>query len=280
MARRILVIGGSGQLGTELIPRLSKLGTVVAPGRQELDLTSKAAVDRIVALQPTHVVHAAAATDVERCEQEPAWAHAVNAEGTRRVAEACQAVQAWLLYVSTDYVFDGTASRPYVEADPPAPVNVYGQSKLAGETRVQGIMARWAIVRTAWLYGHVGRNFVGAILQRLQAGDPLRVVTDQVGSPTYASDLAEGVTRLVERQATGILHLTNSGACSWFAFAQAIAREVGADPDRITPITSEQLGLRAHRPAYAVLANTAWNALGLPLLRPWDAALHARFTSP
>jgi dTDP-4-dehydrorhamnose reductase len=280
MARRILVIGGSGQLGTELIPRLSKLGTVVAPGRQELDLTSDATVDHIVALQPTHVVHAAAATDVERCEREPAWAHAVNAEGTRRVAEACQAVQAWLLYMSTDYVFDGTASRPYIEADPPAPMNVYGQSKLAGETRVQAIMARWAIVRTAWLYGHVGRNFVGAILQRLQAGDPLRVVTDQVGSPTYASDLAEGVTRLVERQATGILHLTNSGSCSWFAFAQAIAREVGADPDRITPITSEQLGLRAHRPAYAVLANAAWNALGLPQLRPWDVALHARFTSP
>jgi dTDP-4-dehydrorhamnose reductase len=280
MARRILVIGGSGQLGIELIPRLSKLGTVVAPERQELDLTSDAAVDRIVTLQPTHVVHAAAATDVERCEREPAWAHAVNAEGTRRVAEACQAVQAWLLYISTDYVFDGTASRPYVEADAPAPVNVYGRSKLAGETQVQAIMARWAIVRTAWLYGRVGRNFVGAILQRLQAGNPLRVVTDQVGSPTYASDLAEGVTCLVERQATGILHLTNSGSCSWFAFAQAIAREVGADPDRITPITSEQLGLRAQRPAYAVLANAAWTALGLPLLRPWDAALHARFTSP
>jgi dTDP-4-dehydrorhamnose reductase len=279
MARRILLIGGSGQLGTELIPCLSRLGTVVAPARQELDLVSDAAIEHIVGLQPTHVVHAAAATDVERCEREAAWAQAVNAEGTRRVAAACATVQAWLLYISTDYVFDGSKGCPYVEADPPAPLNVYGLSKLAGETQVQAITARWAIVRTAWLYGHGGRNFVATIRQRLQAGDPLAVVADQVGSPTYAADLALGIARLVERQATGLFHVTNGGSCSWFAFAQAIAREVGADPDRIAPLTSQQLGLRARRPAYSVLANAAWTALGLPPLRPWHAALRARLAA-
>jgi dTDP-4-dehydrorhamnose reductase len=276
MARRILVTGGSGQLGSELIPRLSKLGTVLGPGRQELDLTSDAAVERIIACRPTHVVHAAAATDVERCELEPAWAHAVNTDGTRRVAEACKALGAWLLYVSTDYVFDGSKSNPYAEADLPAPLNVYGRSKLAGEARVQALRTPWAIVRTAWVYGHVGRSFVTTILQRLHVGAPLSVVTDQVGSPTYAPDLADAIMQLVECDSTGILHLTNSGSCSWFALAQAIAREVGVNPARIAPITAEKLGLQARRPANSVLANTAWKALGLPPLRPWDTALRAR----
>src|SRR5215475_2489557 len=220
MARRILVTGGSGQLGTELLPRLAGLGTVIGPGRQALDLTSDEAIPRIIALQPTHVVHAAAATDVERCEREPAWAQAVNAEGTRRVAEACQALGAWLLYVSTDYVFAGTKTSPYVETDPPAPLNAYGLSKRDGEVQVQAIAPRWAIVRTASVYGHTGRNFVEMILKQWQADDHLTVVTDQISSPTYAADLAEGMTHLVAREATGTFHLTNGGSCSWFAFAQ------------------------------------------------------------
>jgi dTDP-4-dehydrorhamnose reductase len=276
MDRHILVTGGHGQLGTELIPCLSKLGRVMSPGRQELDLAADAATAGIVALQPTHVVHAAAATDVERCEQDPSWAYAVNAAGTRRVAEACRAMGAWLLYVSTDYVFDGSKCTPYMEGDPPAPLNVYGRSKLAGEVQVQALVPQWAIVRTAWLYGHVGRNFVVTILKRLQAGNLLTVVADQTGSPSYARDLAEGIAQLVARQATGIFHLTNSGSCSRFECAQAIAREVGADPARVVPITSDALALRARRPAYSVLAHTAWKGLGLPPLRPWDVALHAR----
>jgi dTDP-4-dehydrorhamnose reductase len=276
MDRRILLTGGTGQLGTELIPRLSKLGMVISPRRPELDLAAAEATARIVALQPTHVVHTAAATDVERCEQDPSWADAVNAEGTCRVAQACRAVGAWLLYVSTDYVFDGNTCNPYGEGDPPAPLNVYGRSKLAGEVRVQALVPQSAVVRTAWVYGHVGRNFVATVLKRLQAGELLTVVTDQVGSPSYASDLAEGIAQLVAREATRVFHLTNSGSCSWFELAQAIAQEIGADPARVLPITSATLGLRARRPAYSVLANTAWKDLGLPLLRPWDVALHAR----
>jgi dTDP-4-dehydrorhamnose reductase len=276
MARRILVTGGSGQLGAELLPRLATLGTVLAPGRQALDLAHDDAIARLVDLRPTHVVHAAAATDVERCEAEPAWAQAVNAEGTRRVAEACRRANAWLLYVSTDYVFDGAKGRPYVEDDPPAPLNAYGRSKLAGEQVVQTLMRRWAIVRTAWVYGHVGRNFVATILRRLQSDEALQVVTDQVGSPTYAADLAEGIAHLVAQEASGTFHLTNGGACSWFEFARAIAHEVGADPGRVQPISSAQLRLRARRPAYSVLANRAWEAFGGAPLRPWRDALRAR----
>jgi dTDP-4-dehydrorhamnose reductase len=276
MERRILVTGGSGQLGSELLPRLSKLGTVLAPARQDLDVTSDDLIAHIVDLRPTDVVHAAAATDVERCEAEPSWAHAVNAEGTRRVVEACRRLDARLLYVSTDYVFDGRKGRPYVESDPPAPLNAYGRSKLAGEQLVQTLAPRSAVVRTAWLYGHVGRNFVDAIMRKLAADADLQVVTDQVGSPTYAVDLAEGLVQLVAHEVRGLFHLTNSGACSWFTFAQAIACEVGADPRRIHPITSAQLRLRAYRPSYSVLANQAWRALRLPPLRPWREALQAR----
>jgi len=276
MERRVLITGGTGQLGAALIPYLRPLGVVMAPGRQELDLTADDATARMVTFNPTHVIHAGAATDVERCEREPAWAHAVNAEGTRRVAEVCRVLGAWLLYVSTDYVFDGTKGAPYLEEDPPSPLNVYGRSKLAGERYLQALAPRGAIVRTAWLYGDSGRNFVATILGRLRSGAPLAVVTDQVGSPTYAIDLAEGIAQLMSREAVGTFHLTNSGACSWFELARAIVREAGADPSSVAPITSAELALRARRPAYSVLANAAWAGLGLPPLRPWDAALHAR----
>lgn len=276
MERRVLITGGTGQLGTALIPYLRPLGLVLTPGRQELDLTAEDATERVATFNPTHVIHTGAATDVERCEREPAWADAVNAEGTRRVAAACRAVGAWLLYVSTDYVFDGTKGQPYLEEDPPSPLNAYGRSKLAGERYLRALAAKWAIVRTAWVYGDVGRNFVATILGRLRSGAPLAVVTDQVGSPTYARDLAEGIAQLMSREAVGMFHLTNSGTCSWFEFAQAIVRKAGADPTCVSPITSADLDLRARRPAYSVLANTAWGGLGLPPLRPWDDALQAR----
>jgi len=194
------------------------------------------------------------------------------------VAEACRALEAWLLYVSTDYVFDGTKATPYMEHDPPAPLNVYGQSKLAGEAQVQALAPQWAIARTAWLYGDVGRSFVTKILDQLRRGSLLRVVTDQVGSPTYAADLAAAVARLLAHQATGIFHLTNGGTCSWFEFASAIAREIGADPDRIAPIASAELGVPTRRPVYSVLANAAWSARGWPPLRPWEVALRSRLT--
>jgi dTDP-4-dehydrorhamnose reductase len=199
----------------------------------------------------------------------------VNAEGTRRVAEGCRRSGAALIYVSTDFVFDGRKPSPYVEADEPAPLSVYGRSKVAGEQAVRETAPRWIVARTAWLYGAHGRNFVKTILGKAAAGGPLRVVNDQVGSPTYARDLAAALVRLLERNLSGVFHLTNSGACSWYEFTREILRQGGFGHVPVSPMSSEELGRPARRPAYSVLANAAWHAAGEPILRPWPEALTA-----
>jgi len=199
----------------------------------------------------------------------------VNGEGTRRVAEACRAVGAGLVYLSTDYVFDGRKGAPYLEADPVSPLSAYARSKVAGEDAVRANAPRWAITRTAWLFGVSGKNFVKTIVEKAAAGGPLRVVDDQVGSPTYARDLAEAIAQLVSRELTGTYHVTNSGSCSWCAFTRAIVEEVGLAHVAVTPMTTAELGRPAPRPAFSVLANHAWAAAGLRPLRPWPEALAA-----
>jgi dTDP-4-dehydrorhamnose reductase len=272
---RIIVTGADGQLGVELVRALAPQGEVVGTTIHDLDLRDASCAERVAALRPDWVVHTAAATDVDGCERDAAWAFAVNGEGTRRIAEGCRRANAGLVYVSTDYVFDGRKDRPYLEADPPAPLNVYGRSKLAGEEATRALAPRWAIVRTAWLYGVHGKNFVKTILERAQAGQPLRVVDDQVGSPTYAEDLAEGIALLLAGGHTGVFHVTNSGACSWFAFAREIVRLADCDPEAVRPMTTTELNRPARRPARSVLADAAWKAAGLPPLRPWPEALAA-----
>ncbi len=272
---RIVVTGADGQLGVELVRALAPQGEVVESTIGDMDVRDASCAERLAALRPDWVVHAAAATDVDGCERDPALAFAVNGEGTRRIAEGCRRAKAGLVYVSTDYVFDGQKGRPYLEVDLPAPLNVYGRSKLAGEEATRALAGRWAIVRTAWLYGVNGKNFVTTILERARAGQPLRVVDDQVGSPTYAADLAEGMALLLAGGHTGIFHLTNAGTCSWFAFAREIVRLAGLDPGAVTPMSSVELNRPARRPAYSVLENAAWRARGLPPLRAWDDALAA-----
>lgn len=272
---RILVTGARGQLGVELVRALGACGEMIGCDLPEWDITGADTADRLAALQPAWVVHAAAATDVDRCEREPGFAMAVNAEGTRRVAEGCRRIGAGLVYLSTDYVFDGRKGTPYVEEDAPAPLNTYGRSKLEGENAVRGMAPRWAIVRTAWLYGTHGRNFVKAICEKAAGGGPLRVVDDQVGSPTYAADLADAMARLLSRGLTGTYHVTNGGSCSWYEFAREILRLAGFASVRVSRITSEELDRVARRPAHSALANAAWQAAGLPPLRPWPEALAA-----
>jgi len=272
---RIVVTGADGQLGVELVRALAPRAEVVGTTVGDLDLTDPGCPDRVAALRPDWVVHAAAATDVDGCERDPALAFAVNGEGTRRVAEGCRRAGARLLYVSTDYVFDGRKGTPYAEHDTPAPLNVYGCSKLAGEEATRSLDRRWAIVRTAWLYGVHGKNFVKTILDRARAGQPLQVVDDQVGPPTYAADLAEAVALLLAGGHLGVFHVTNSGACSWFAFAREILRLAGLDPAAVRSMTSAELDRPARRPAYSVLGNAAWTAAGLAPLRPWPEALAA-----
>jgi dTDP-4-dehydrorhamnose reductase len=191
------------------------------------------------------------------------------------VAEACRSAGAGLLYLSTDYVFDGMKGSPYREDDSPAPLSAYGKSKLAGEDATRNTASRWAIVRTAWLYGTHGKNFVKAIKEKADAGGALRVVDDQVGSPTYARDLAGAIGLLLDRDLAGTYHVTNSGICSWYDFARAILDLTGAADVPITRMTSKELDRPAPRPSYSVLENAAWRSVGLPPLRPWRDALAA-----
>jgi dTDP-4-dehydrorhamnose reductase len=269
---RIVITGADGQLGEELVRALAVQAEVIGTTLAELDVTDSCCAEKLASLRPDWVVHAAAATDVDGCEGEPERAMAVNAEGTRRVAEGCRRVGAGLVYVSTDYVFDGRKGTPYLEDDPPAPLNVYAWSKLEGERATQDLASPWVIVRSAWLYGTRGKNFVTTILEKAAAGERLRVVDDQVGSPTYAVDLADAVGLLLSRRLNGLYHVTNGGSCSWYEFARQILRLAGVTAP-LSRISSAELSRPARRPAYAVLENAAWRTAGLPPLRPWPEAL-------
>ena len=272
---RVLITGVKGQLGVELTRALAGGGEVIWRDLPELDITGAACADHVAALEPDWVVHAAAATDVDGCERDPAMALAVNGEGTRRVAEGCRLAGAGLVYISTDFVFDGQKGSPYLETDAPVPISAYGRSKLAGERAVQETAPRWAVVRTAWLYGVHGKNFVKTIVGKAAAGEQLRVVDDQVGSPTYARDLAAAIAELLTRGLTGVFHLTNGGSCSWFAFTREILRQGGFSATGVLPISSRELDRPARRPACSVLANGVWERAGLSVLRPWPQALAA-----
>lgn len=270
---RVVVTGAKGQLGMELMTVLGHAHEVVGLDLPEWDMTTPEAEQQLQDIGPSWVVHTAAATDVDRCERNPEWAFALNAVGPHRVAESCRRMGAGMLYLSTDYVFDGRKNAPYREHDLPAPLSVYGQSKLQGELATQSLAPRWTIVRTAWLYGAHGKNFVKAIKSKAMAGGPLRVVDDQVGSPTYAADLAHAIARLLEKEVTGTFHLTNSGACSWCEFAKRILELAGYPNVPLSAITSSELARPAPRPMYSVLDNAAWRAAGFSPLRTWPDAL-------
>lgn len=270
---RVVITGAKGQLGTELMRVLAGHAEVIGRDLPAHDIAAPDCAAQVAAAAPDWVIHTAAATDVDGCERDPAMAMAVNADGTRRVVEGCRRAGAGLVYVSTDFVFDGAKRLPYTEEDAPAPLSAYGRSKLAGEQAVQDAAPRWAIVRTAWLYGVHGRNFVKTIVGKAAAGETLRVVDDQIGSPTYARDLAGAIVRLLQRELTGVFHLTNSGDCSWYDFTRAILHRSGFGDTRVLPIASYELDRPARRPAYSVLANAAWAAAGQQRLRPWPEAL-------
>jgi dTDP-4-dehydrorhamnose reductase len=275
--QRILVAGASGQLGRALVtllgPRVAWSG-----GSAELDVRDGAAVARRVAeVRPEVVVNASAYNKVDAAESEVGEALAVNAAGPAHLARACREAGALLVHVSTDYVFDGASERPYTEDDRPRPIGCYGASKLAGEAMVAASGCEYLLVRTSGVFGAGGSrakggSFLDRILARARSGEVLRVVSDQVFSPTYAPDLARGTVALVDRGARGLFHLTNAGECSWHGFALAALGLSGLEVP-VQEIRSADLGLAARRPAFSVLANLRYASLGLPLLRPWRAAL-------
>lgn len=285
----LLVTGGKGQLGSEVVAAgaAAGAGLVRAPGSAELDVTDGQQVRDAVAslvrdaggLRPA-VVNAAAYTAVDDAETDSERAYQVNAIGPGLLASACAELSVPLLHVSTDYVFDGLGSRPYEPQDPTGPRSAYGRTKLAGERAVLSSAARAYVVRTAWLYGVVGNNFVKT-MARLQRSRPtLSVVDDQRGSPTWSADLAAGLIELAaatDRVRPGVLHCVNGGETTWYGFARAVFEELGADPSRITACSSEQFPRPAPRPAYSVLSVAAWSSAGLTPLRDWRSALAAAF---
>lgn len=264
---RVLVTGAGGQLGRELVDLCTAAGDdVVATDQADLDVTDRDhALQVLAATAPDVVIHAGAWTDVDGCETDPDRAYAVNALGTRHVAEGARMVGARVCYVSTDYVFDGTGHRPYHEWDAVNPVSVYGRSKLAGEA-VLG--PDDTIVRTSWLCGRHGRNFVKTILARAAEGRTLTVVDDQYGCPTFAEDLAGMIRHLVVARLPGRFHVTNQGPTTWFRFARDVVEAAGLDPELVTPITTADMQppRPAPRPAYSVLDNAALRLSGIPLL--------------
>lgn len=270
---RLLVTGAAGMLGRAVVSACADGHEVAGVDLPDGDLTEPGVAAGLVRRHaPDWVVHAAAYTDVDGAEAEPERALAINAGATGHLARACREAGAGLLYVSTDYVFDGTAAG-WDEDSPRRPLNRYGLSKARGEEEVEAAAGRWQIVRTSWLFGPGPRNFVLTVRRLLAERPRLRVVEDQVGCPTYAPDLARVLRFLVEREAAGVFHATNAGACSWFEFAREIARRSGADPGRIEPCASADRPTPAPRPACSVLRSRRLEELGCPARPPWPDAL-------
>jgi len=266
------VTGAGGQLGRDLVEAFGN-HDVIAATHAELDVCDRDAVlQAVTGLQPDAVVHAGAWTDVDGCELDPDRAFGVNALGTRHVAEGCRLAGSWLCYVSTDYVFDGQAREPYREWDRVNPLSVYGRSKLGGEHEIGG---RATLVRTSWVCGVHGSNFVKTMLRIGAERDELTVVDDQHGCPTFTPDLAEMIRRLVVGRMEGIFHVTNQGATTWYELARHVLEAAGLDAEKVRPVASSELDppRPAPRPAYSVLDNAALRLQGLALLPDWHEPL-------
>ena len=278
---RWLITGAGGQLGTDLQHTLADSGDEVLALRHfELDIADSTAVAKAVAdLAPDVVVNAAAYTAVDAAESDEDAAHRVNTVGPATLAAALAGHGGKLVQVSTDYVFAGDASVPYDVGDPTGPRSAYGRTKLGGEQAVRDLLPDASyVVRTAWVYGATGGNFVKTIARLERERDTISVVDDQRGAPTWSADLAVALVELGRGDApAGVYHCTNAGETTWFGFAQAIFEELGADPARVLPTTTEAFPRPAPRPAYSVLSGLAWRRAGLTQLRHWRDALQSAF---
>ena len=276
---KVIVTGATGQLGTDVVNNLRSNGhDVMACDRNEMDITDLTQCQQVIGqYQPDVVIHCAAYTAVDVAESDIDGAYKVNAVGTRNIAVAAESIGSKLIYISTDYVFDGTSEAPYHEYDNTNPQSIYGKSKRAGEVLVQSLSSRFFIIRTSWVYGQHGNNFVKTMLRLGQEKPSLKVVHDQKGSPTYTVDLANFLIELMETEKYGVYHASNSGACTWFEFTQAIfeeARQLGlniiANPE---PCTTDEFPRPAHRPANSVMEHLSIRTNGFKDIRPWREGL-------
>lgn len=285
--KRILIIGSEGMLGSALLssfkgPDIEVIGTDIRAEKNPLDITKPDdTTDFIKQVRPDVVIHVAAYTDVDGCELNLNDAYLINSEGTKNIANACKQIGAFLIYISTDFVFDGNKAMPYIEDDVPSPISIYGRSKLQGEQRVRQLLEQYLIIRTSWLFGESGKNFVDTIIKKAESGEPLRVVDDQRGSPTYAKDLADAIVAILltaHDVKLTTLHITNSGSCTWYDFAKEIIRGKGMKGVNVEPVSSDQIKRPAKRPKMSILDNTRFIKASGGSLPSWQDAL-ARYLS-
>jgi dTDP-4-dehydrorhamnose reductase len=273
---RILVTGANGRLGSQLLQQLqAHAHTVTGIDMATVDITDTGGVNRVFAdIRPELVLHCAALTAVDYCAEHPDEALAINGFGTQNIALACQAHDAALLYISTNEVFEGKSYRDYQEYDLPNPMNPYGYSKWVGEQAVRDLVRKHYIVRTAWLFAHGGKNFIQTILRLAREGEPLKIVTNEVSSPTYTNDLAAAIIRLITTACFGIYHLANAGHASRYGFARQVLDLTGYCDTPIQPIALAEFQRPSRPPEYTSLRNVAAARLGITL-RPWQEALVA-----
>ena len=270
---KVLLTGSKGMLAQAILNKKPKAWDLLAVDMDALDITDPAAVQHTVSkFNPALIMNCAAFTRVDDCEEKKELAFAVNGDGVGYLAEAASRLGARLVHFSTDYIFDGRGSEPYEEGSPVCPVNVYGASKWEGECQVRKHLQDHLIIRTQWLYGQGGNHFVKSILRLAEKQDVLKVVDDQVGSPTWTEDLSEAVLALIEKELSGTYHLVNSGQSSWYQFARRIIEEAGLST-KVVPCTTAEFSRPAKRPAYSVLSTAKAAAdLGRPLPH-WEVAL-------
>jgi dTDP-4-dehydrorhamnose reductase len=271
---KILITGADGMLGSDLqnVLNMSKKNEIIATDL-DLDITKESVIEKIRKCAPDIVVNVAAYTDVDGCEFNQELAYKINSIGPKNLALACKEINSKLIHISTDYVFNGEKKEPYIESDKTNPINVYGETKLKGEELIQNTFDDYFILRTSWLYGINGNNFVKTMLELSKSNNEISVVDDQRGSPTYTYDLSIAISKLLENNHYGIYHLTNSGNCSWFEFTKDIFEIANIDVD-LKPVATEKFPRSAKRPKYSVLNNEKWKNKGFKPLRNYKKALN------
>lgn len=275
MSMRVLVTGAKGQLGTDLMTELAKRGlTGIGVDVEEMDITD-AEVCRKVILESKvdAVIHCAAYTAVDAAEDNVELCRRINGEGTRNVALACKETGVKMMYISTDYVFDGQGTRPWEPDDERAPLNVYGQTKYEGELAVEELLDNYFTVRIAWVFGVAGKNFIKTMLRLGKERGAVSVVNDQIGSPTYTYDLARLLVDMIQTDRYGRYHATNEGLCSWYEFAVEIFRQAGMDEVSVTPVSSDQFPAKAVRPSNSRMSKEKLSENGFDRLPTWQDAL-------
>lgn len=274
---KVVVTGAKGQLGQDVMKQLhAQNHEALGTDRDDLDITNEADVLKFISdVKPDVILHCAAYTNVDAAEADKETAYQINALGTEYLAKAARAVDAKMLYISTDYVFDGTATEPYEVDHPTKPIGVYGETKFAGEEMLKKYVEKYFIVRTAWVFGIGGNNFVKTMIRLGEERGEVGVVHDQVGSPTYTVDLASFMLELMKTDKFGTYHATNGGVCSWYEFAVEIFKQAGMDQVKVSPLTTDQFPRPAKRPAYSVLSKQKMEEAGFTPLRDWKEALAA-----